>query len=78
MDPMAMEPALLTVTKLQAGSNHNVIPQSASLAGTLRSTSPEVIDELWKRLEAVCAGVAVVVGVGAAVVGVAFSSPGRT
>ena len=60
IDPM--EPALLTVTKLQAGSNHNVIPQSASLAGTLRSTSPEVIDELWRRLEAICAGVALSTG----------------
>jgi amidohydrolase len=56
IDPM--EPALITVTKLQAGASHNVVPHEASLAGTLRATSPEVIAELWSRLEAICDGVA--------------------
>lgn len=53
-----MEPALITVTKLQAGSSHNVVPDEAALAGTLRATSPEVIESMWTRLEAICEGVA--------------------
>lgn len=60
VDPM--EPALITVTKLQAGSSHNVVPHEAALAGTLRATSPEVIEALWSRLEAVCEGVARMTG----------------
>lgn len=55
IDPM--EPAVITVTKLQAGASHNVIPKDAQLAGTLRSTSPQVIEALWMQLEAICEGV---------------------
>lgn len=60
IDPM--EPALITVTKIQAGSSHNVVPHEASLAGTLRATSPEVIETLWERLQAVVEGVARMTG----------------
>lgn len=55
VDPM--EPALFTVTKLQAGASHNVVPHEASLAGTLRATSPEVIETMWNQLQAICDGV---------------------
>jgi len=55
VDPM--EPALFTVTKLQAGASHNVVPHEASLAGTLRATSPEVIETMWSQLQAICDGV---------------------
>lgn len=60
VDPM--EPALITVTKLQAGASHNVVPHEASLAGTLRATTPEVIDVLWDRLQAVTEGIARMTG----------------
>lgn len=60
IDPM--EPALITVTKLQAGASHNVVPHEASLAGTLRATAPDVIGVLWERLQAVCDGVAAMTG----------------
>ncbi len=56
IDPM--EPALITVTKLQAGASHNVVPHSASLAGTLRAVTPAVQDALYARLLAMCEGVA--------------------
>jgi len=60
VDPM--EPALITVTKLQAGSSHNVMPHEASLAGTLRATSSEVIETMWQKLQDICAGVGVMTG----------------
>lgn len=60
IDPM--EPALITVTKLQAGSSHNVVPHEAALAGTLRATTPEVIEALYGQLEAICEGVARMTG----------------
>jgi len=60
VDPM--EPALITVTKLQAGSSHNVVPHEASLAGTLRATSSDVIETMWQKLQDICAGVGVMTG----------------
>ena len=52
----------ITVTKLQAGSSHNVVPHEASLAGTLRATSSEVIETMWQKLQDICAGVGVMTG----------------
>lgn len=54
--------ALITVCKLQAGSNHNIIPDTATLGGTLRSTDKEVMAALFKRLETTCAGIAAMTG----------------
>ncbi len=36
----AFDPVVLTTTKIEAGTTNNVIPETASLLGTLRSTSP--------------------------------------
>ena len=35
------DPAVLTVTKIRAGSSHNIIPSEATLLGTLRTLSEE-------------------------------------
>lgn len=56
------ESALINVAKLQAGSSHNVIPARASLAGTARAISPEVLAKLYERLETICDGVAKMTG----------------
>jgi len=56
VDPM--EPALVSVGKLQAGTTHNIIPASASLSGTMRSLSGDVDAELKRRLAALCEGYA--------------------
>lgn len=56
------ESGLITVGKLQAGSSHNIIPATASLAGTLRALSPAVLDLLLERLKQACAGVAAMTG----------------
>lgn len=60
VDPM--EPALATVTKLHAGSSHNIVPHSASLAGTMRAVDADVLDAMVARLEAMCAGIAAMTG----------------
>lgn len=54
IDPM--EPGLINVGMLQAGTTHNIIPSTASLSGTMRALSREVHDELLKRLRALCEG----------------------
>jgi len=56
IDPM--EPALVSVGKLQAGTTCNIIPASASLSGTMRSLSVDIDAELKKRLAALCDGFA--------------------
>ncbi|MGK6327891.1 M20 aminoacylase family protein [Erwinia sp. DT-104] len=44
------EAALLTVTRIQGGFSHNMIPAEASLTGTVRTFNPEVQDVIENRL----------------------------
>jgi len=44
------ESALLTVTRIQGGFSHNMIPAEASITGTVRTFSPTVQDIMEKRL----------------------------
>ncbi len=60
IDPM--EPALINVGTLQAGTTHNIIPSTASLSGTIRALSRDVHEELLKRLRALCEGQARISG----------------
>jgi amidohydrolase len=61
VDPM--EQLVLTVTKFEAGTAMNVIPETAVLSGTIRTLSHEVRAFAVKRLHEICAGVAVTHGV---------------
>lgn len=56
------ESALITLGKLQAGSSHNIIPATASLGGTLRALTREVMDLLSTRLQIACEGIAALTG----------------
>jgi amidohydrolase len=56
VDPF--DAAVISVTRVKAGFNHNVIPDSCELEGTIRSFSTEVRDLVHKRIHAVCKGVA--------------------
>jgi amidohydrolase len=56
------EAALITVGTLQAGTAANIIPAVATLSGTLRGLSAEVMDELYRRLEQLAHGVAALTG----------------
>ncbi|HEY0423954.1 MAG TPA: amidohydrolase, partial [Rhodopila sp.] len=49
----AMDTAVLSITRIQSGDAYNVIPQSAVMAGTVRTLKPEVmtlIEQNMKRL----------------------------
>ncbi|MFT4270586.1 MAG: M20 aminoacylase family protein [Pantoea sp.] len=50
LDPC--EPALLSVTRMQGGFSHNMIPAEASITGTVRTFSPAAQDIIETRLRA--------------------------
>ncbi len=53
-----LDSAVLSVTQIHAGSAYNVIPQVATLAGTIRTFSPEVGELIGTRMRTIAAGVA--------------------
>ena len=57
-----IEPAVLTVGMLQAGTAPNVIPPAALLAGTVRTFDPELRQQMARRVEEVAAGIAGAMG----------------
>jgi len=78
-----LQSAVLSVTRVQAGSAHNIIPDTALLSGTLRSLDPELRDLLARRLEEIAAGVGAALGCRVAVTvdritGVVMNDPART
>ncbi|MBB3610406.1 M20 aminoacylase family protein [Rhizobium sp. BK602] len=52
------EPAVLSVTRLEAGSAYNVIPETASVGGTIRAFSDEVRELIRSRLTTIAHNVA--------------------
>lgn len=44
-------PAVLTVGKIEAGSQYNIVPASGELCGTCRALSDQVLDFLAKRMQ---------------------------
>ena len=59
-DPIAS--LVVSVTKFNAGFAHNVIPEQAQLAGTVRTLSNEMRDEAESRIRAICSGLALATG----------------
>ena len=55
-DPIAS--LVVSVTKFNAGFAHNVIPEEAKLAGTVRTLSPDMREEAEARIRQICAGLA--------------------
>lgn len=55
LDPT--EPSVLTVGKIQAGSAHNIIPEKASLIGTVRAFSMETARVIKERMDEILSGV---------------------
>ncbi|QRM53358.1 M20 aminoacylase family protein [Sinorhizobium sp. BG8] len=49
---------VVSVTKFNAGFAHNVIPEQATLAGTVRTLSNEMREEAEARIRQICAGLA--------------------
>jgi hippurate hydrolase len=59
------ESAVLSVTRVNGGSSHNVLPAEATLTGTVRSFSDDVQDRVEAALRDAAAGVALANGVAA-------------
>ena len=61
VDPI--DSAVVSVTKFHAGDAYNVIPQTAALAGTVRTLREEVATLIFSRMRAICDGIAAASGV---------------
>lgn len=57
------QPVVLSVTKFNAGSAYNVVPDSASIAGTIRYFDKEVSELVDQRIRDLCAGMSQAYGV---------------
>ena len=57
------DPLVLSVTRFQAGSAYNIVPDSATIAGTIRYFSDDVVAMAQQRVEELCAGIAAAYGV---------------
>jgi hippurate hydrolase len=49
-------PLVLSVTQFNAGSAYNVVPEAATIAGTIRYFEQEICDLAHQRIENICAG----------------------
>jgi hippurate hydrolase len=54
---------VVSVTKFHAGDAYNIIPETAELAGTVRTLDKAVAEKAAERMKAICAGVAETFGV---------------
>ncbi|QEW18333.1 putative hydrolase YxeP [Marinibacterium anthonyi] len=52
------ETCVLSITQLHAGSAYNVVPETATLAGTIRYFKDEIHELAAERMKAICAGFA--------------------
>jgi amidohydrolase len=55
-DPL--EAAVLSVTQIHSGSAYNVIPEEATLGGTVRTFDKATAEMIRHRMRAICAGIA--------------------
>jgi hippurate hydrolase len=56
VDPV--EPTVLTVGQIGAGTAFNIIPEKAHLGGTVRTLNPDLRERIPERMEAVASGIA--------------------
>ena len=56
IDPL--KSAVLSITQIHAGSAYNVIPGEATLAGTVRTFSEKIREQIRDRIRTIAAGVA--------------------
>ena len=57
------KPLVLSVTKFNAGTAYNVVPETAVISGTIRYFHDEVIDLVEQRIRDLCAGFALAHGI---------------
>jgi hippurate hydrolase len=58
-----LQAAVLSITQIHAGSAYNVIPGEAKLAGTVRTFSEKLREQIRDRIRTIAAGMAVAFGV---------------
>jgi hippurate hydrolase len=58
----AFDPAVLTVSHISAGTTTNVIPETATLEGTVRTLSEQTRARVLSEIDTVCTGVAAAYG----------------
>ena len=63
----AADAVVLTITQIEAGTAHNIIPDHASLRGTMRTLSPHNRAKLHQLMREVASGIAAAHGQGAQV-----------
>lgn len=51
------DPAVLSICKIQGGSNHNIIPDYVELQGTVRTLNNETRNKIAKRIEEITKGI---------------------
>ncbi len=61
IDPI--KSVVVSVTKFHAGDAYNIIPETAELAGTMRTLDKAVAAQAEERLRAICSGIATTFGV---------------
>jgi amidohydrolase len=61
------DPAVVTVGKIRAGTTNNVIPESATILGTIRTVSPKTRERVQEMLQRLAEGIADAHGGSAAV-----------
>ncbi len=52
-----IEPAVVSVTKISGGFNHNIIPDSVEIRGTIRTINPATRLNIEKRIEKIVKGI---------------------
>lgn len=57
IDPV--EPAVISVTKIEGGRTHNIIPDSVEIQGTIRTTNEDTRKRVQNRIEEVVKGVTI-------------------
>jgi hippurate hydrolase len=58
-----LETCVLSVTQIHSGSAYNIVPDTATLAGTIRYFKQEVFDLADRRMRELCSGFATAYGV---------------
>jgi len=53
----ALDPAVITIARVTAGTTNNIIPPTAELEGTLRTLSEEIRADVKERIRQVAAGI---------------------
>lgn len=61
IDPV--KPCVLSCTQFHTGSAYNIVPETATITGTVRYFDQEVMDLVAKRMRELCAGLALAHGI---------------